>query len=249
MPDSDRIDLQPGFSFAQFRRVTPVNEASLFDHILDRNAECITVKRRHIATENLTRIFNATFKLSNAKGFRAMNLRDLCRESGLSMGGLYGYLQSKDQLSAMIEDVIRYLCEMLPVWFCEVADPLDRFEAVLRGHIYLSEMLHPWFLFVFMEARSLPAAQKREAKNSEQCIQAHLAELLAQDGRLCAMDGQLLAGHAMDGQLLAGHALALAQDWHLKRWKYRAAKQQVDAFADSVMALVRARVAAGSVDL
>lgn len=238
MPDSDRIDLPPGFSFAQFRRVTPVNEASLYGYILDRNAERITVKRRPTATENLAHIFNATFKLSSAQGFRAMNLRELCRESGLSMGGLYGYLQSKDQLSAMIEDVIRYLCEMLPVWFCEVADPLDRFEAVLRGHIFLSEMLHPWFLFVFMEARSLPTAQKREAKNSEQGIQAHLADMLAEDGRLSAADGQLLAGHA----------LALAQDWHLKRWKYRAAKQPVDAFADSVMALVRARAVAGSAD-
>jgi hypothetical protein len=37
-----------------------------------------------------------------------MSLRDLCKEAGLSMGGLHGYIGTKDDLAAMIEDVVRY---------------------------------------------------------------------------------------------------------------------------------------------
>ena len=36
-------------------------------------------------------------------GFDAMSLRDLSRESGLSMGALYSYFTSKDDLLSMIQ--------------------------------------------------------------------------------------------------------------------------------------------------
>lgn len=229
------LSLPPDFKFAEFCRVSPIDESSLWGLILERNAKWITVKNQESVLENLPKIFAATFRLANRAGFQAMTLRDLCRETGLSMGGLYGYLKSKDQLSAMIEDVIRYISEMLPEWFSAVADPLDRVESVLRGHIFLSELLQPWFFFVYLEARSLPATQRREAKASEQSIENQLAAMIAALGCLSARDGQLLAAHA----------LAVVQDWHLKRWKYRAGKIAIDAFADSVVELVRARLRTG----
>ena len=40
-----------------------------------------------MAVKNLVKIFKATLKLANRKGFHAMSLRDLCAESGMSMGG------------------------------------------------------------------------------------------------------------------------------------------------------------------
>lgn len=234
MPTTPQVlALPPTFSCADFRRVTPVNEANLWGLIFDRNAEAIRVKRRDTALENLERIFAATFRLANASGFQAMTLRDLCRETGMSMGGLYSYIANKDLLSAMIDDVIRYLCEMLPEWFSGIADPLDRVEAVLRGHLFLSEMLHPWFFFMYLETRTLPTAQRREAMASELGLEKHMAQMLATQPHLSAAQSQLLASHA----------LAMVQDWHLKQWKYAAAGVTVDAFADSVVALVRARVA------
>ncbi|MBK6638660.1 MAG: TetR/AcrR family transcriptional regulator [Rhodocyclaceae bacterium] len=224
--------LPRGFHFDAFRRISPVNEDCLLDTIFARTPHHISVKRRAPALANLQKIFSATFCLANQRGFGAMNLRDLCRESGLSMGGLYGYLQSKDQLSAMIEDVIRYLCEQLPGWFDHISDTTDQVEAILRAHIYLSEMLHPWFFFVYLEARTVPTAQRKQAIAAELAIESHLARLLGQESRL---------SNAQD-RLLAAHAMALIQDWHLKRWKYRREKISIDAFADSVIALVRARL-------
>ena len=226
------LPLPPCFTCADFRRVAPMDEASLWGLIFERNADAIQVKRRDAAMDNLPKIFAATFRLANSSGFQAMTLRDLCRETGLSMGGLYSYIASKDMLSAMIEDVIRYICDMLPEWFGAIPDPLDRVEAILRGHLFLSEMLHAWFFFMYMETRSLPPAQRRESMASELGIEKHLAQLLATQSPL----------NAAESQLLASHALSLVQDWHLKRWKYSAADVSVDTFANSVVALVRARM-------
>ncbi|MBC7502972.1 MAG: TetR/AcrR family transcriptional regulator [Herminiimonas sp.] len=227
------IDTLPvNFTLAEFRKVTPINELNIWDCLLERNGERISVKRRDTARDNLQRILISTFGLANTVGFRAMTLRDLCRETGMSMGGLYGYIQNKDQLAAMIEDMVRYVSGMLPDWFRHLPSPLDQVECMVRAHIYFAEILQPWLFFVFLESRTLAPAQRKVAKASELTTHEHIATLLESTGNLTAAEAFLLAAHCM----------ALAQDWHVKRWKFRSTPVCVDEFADSVVQLIRARV-------
>lgn len=221
------------FDFEQFQRMTPLNGDTIWEYLVERHAERIGVKRRKPALENMEKIFVATFRLANEVGFRAMSLRDLCRETGLSMGGLYGYIESKDQLAEMIEDVVRHSTYALPRMFAHVAEPGARLESLVRGTIYLSEILQPWFYFVYMDSRVLNAEQRGMAKASEMSIQAYLTGLL----------DSLERRPAGDTTLLAGHILAMFQDWYVKRWKYRAAKVSVDDFADSVIQFMRSHLA------
>lgn len=229
--------MQPHFDFDQFQAMTPLDAANIWAYLLDRNAERITVKRRKPALENLERIFNATFKLANDVGFRSMTLRDLCQETGLSMGGLYGYISSKDQLAEMIEDVVRHATHEVPLLFASLSDPLDRLEALIRSSIYMSEILQPWFYFVFMDSRVLQPAQRHTAKNSELYVQSLFADVIAE------LPG-LPAGGA---ELVAAHIMASFQDWYVKRWKYRAADITPDRFADSVVRMARGYLAAPAV--
>ncbi|MCU6498344.1 TetR/AcrR family transcriptional regulator [Rugamonas sp. A1-17] len=221
------------FDFQQFQAMTPLDGANVWAYLLDHNAERITVKRRKPALENLERIFRATFKLANDVGFRAMNLRDLCQETGLSMGGLYGYISNKDQLAEMIEDVVRHATHEMPRLSDDVADPLDKLEALIRASIYVSEILQPWFYFVFMDSRVLQAAQRTTAKESELYVQALFADVIA----------QIPQRPEGSPELQAAHIMAMFQDWYVKRWKYRAADVGPDQFADSAVRLMRAYLA------
>lgn len=219
----------PGFLFADFRKASYIDADSVFELVLTRHSHRMTVRRASAAAENLRRIVDATFRIANKTGFAAMSLRDLSRESGLSMGGLYGYIKTKDDLAAMIEDVVRYSSTAIPTWFADWHDPAERLEATLRGHIYLSELLHPWFYFVFMDSRVLSPWQKAVAKSADIHFQQELVQMLR------AAD----LGHGADADLFASHCLNLAQDWYVKRWKYAQMRVKVDDFADSVCAMIR----------
>ncbi|WP_426209596.1 TetR/AcrR family transcriptional regulator [Massilia sp. TWP1-3-3] len=220
------------FDFDQFQTMTPLNGETIWAYLVDRHAERIGVKRRKPALENMEKIFVATFRLANEVGFRAMSLRDLCRETGLSMGGLYGYIEGKDQLAEMIEDVVRQTTYELPRMFAHIEDPRERLESLVRGTIYLSEILQPWFYFVYMDSRVLHFDQRNMAKNSELSIQTLIAQLL----------DELRPLPEGNTTLIAAHILALFQDWYLKRWKYKAAKVSVDEFADSVSLFLRSHL-------
>jgi AcrR family transcriptional regulator len=222
------------FDFQQFQAVTPLDGVNIWAYLLDRYADRITVKRRKPALENLEKIFNATFKLANEVGFRTMNLRDLCGETGLSMGGLYGYISSKDQLAEMIEDVVRHATHEVPKMYTDISDPLDRLEALIRASIYVSETLQPWFYFVFMDSRVLQAEQRSTAKESEMYVQALFADVIA----------QLPSRPPGSPDLMAAHIMAMFQDWYVKRWKYRAADVTPDRFADSAVRMMRGYLSA-----
>ncbi|HEY0062642.1 MAG TPA: helix-turn-helix domain-containing protein [Telluria sp.] len=220
------------FDFEQFQGMSSLNGETIWAYLVDRHADRIGVKRRKPALENMERIFGATFRLANEVGFRAMSLRDLCRETGLSMGGLYGYIDSKDQLAEMIEDVVRHATFELPRMFAHLSAPQDRLEALVRGTIYLSEILQPWFYFVYMDSRVLNHEQRGMAKNSELSVQTTIAGIL----------DELQPPPPGNTTLLSAHIVATFQDWYIKRWKYRAAKVHVDDFADSVVLLMRSHL-------
>ena len=218
------LDLPPRFAFADFKRSSPLDIRSVVELVLSRHGDRMTVKRLVAARDNLHKIFDATFKIANKVGFAGMTLRDLCRETGLSMGGLYGYFRSKDELADIIEDVVRFLAGEIPSWFEHVDDPRLQLDHTLRAHLFLSELLHPWFFFVFMESRLLSASQRAVARSAELHIQTAMATFITAAG----VSEPTRAG------LLAAHLLASIQDWHLKRWKYKQLMVTVDAFAESV---------------
>lgn len=227
------LELPPRFTFAQFKRVNPIPPDTLWELVYTRNAHTIKVKRVPAVLGNLRSIFEATFCLGNQVGFGAMTLRDLSQASGLSMGGLYGYLQSKDDLAAMIEDLIRHIGRAIPSWFEQKAlSPLERVDCSLRAHLFLSELLQPWFYFVFMESRVLGAEQRKVARAADVDFQAAIGEQIA---RLPNMSSR-------QAFLLASHLQSVAQDWYVKRWKYRAEKITVDGFANSLSDLIEARL-------
>ena len=220
------------FSFAQFKRVAPIQPDTLWELVYTRNAHNIKVKRASAAVGNLQKIIEATFHLANQMGFSAMSLRDLTQATGLSMGGLYGYLQSKDDLAAMIEDLIRHIAREIPSWFEQASTPMERIDSSLRAHIFMSELLQPWFYFVFMESRVLEAEQRQVAKAAELDFQSAIAAQIVQIGDLDQRQAFLLAAHLQ----------SLTQDWYVKRWKYKSEKITADEFANSLSTLLVSRL-------
>lgn len=112
---------------------------------------------------------------------------------------------------AMIEDVIRFTSAANPIWFSAQPTALDRLDSTLRGHIFISELLRPWFYFVFMELRTLSASQKTIARYSEMSFQDELSRLYIEAGLT----------YEENAHLRAAHCVALIQDWYVKRWKYQ----------------------------
>ncbi|HQM21750.1 MAG TPA: helix-turn-helix domain-containing protein, partial [Deltaproteobacteria bacterium] len=89
--------------FETFRKSVQLSKEDISRELLAENRDRIKIKKEKVAVRNLVKIMDAALAISNVKGFASMSLRDLSSEAGLSMGALYSYISSKEELLDMIQ--------------------------------------------------------------------------------------------------------------------------------------------------
>jgi AcrR family transcriptional regulator len=218
--------------YAKFQRIVAALNQEVLQETFAHHRAAIRVKKEATAVKNLGRIFDAVLDIANRKGFQAMSMRDLSNTSGLSMGALYSYFTSKDELLEMLQDHGRTIAtRIMDQMISTESDPTERLRTAIRTHLYLSEAMQPWFYFSYMEAKSLSKTERDKAISSELYTEKVLEDLLREGGEAGAFVPR-------DYRLAASIMKAMLQDWYLKRWKYSMRRISVDRYADFVLEFV-----------
>lgn len=215
--------------FEEFRKMITVSREERYLETLSENRESIQIKKEKTIIKNLEKIFKATLKISNQKGFQAMTMRDLSQEAGISLGALYAYFKSKDDLLGMLQNQRRaFIRRALENEMEKEAGTAFKLRAMIRTHLFLSELMQPWFYFSFMEAKNLNPEERKKAIDSDLWTERLLEGLLVR-GR----EEKVFLDR--DPGLTAEAIKAMLQDWYLKRSKFRIS---VDQYAGFVIELV-----------
>lgn len=221
-------------TFEQFQGRVNLDGQGICRQVLARNREAIQVKKEQTALKNLEKIFAAVLKISSTKGFSAMTMRDLSRETQMSAGALYAYFSSKEDLLEMMQHHRRALVsQILDQHVDPAAAAPAQMDALVRTHLYLSEMMQPWFYFSYMEAKNFSKSQRNAAVAASRFTENRLADLIRHGQQTGAFK-------PCDPLLAAGLIQAILQDWYLKRAKHARRGVTVDGYADFVLAVVQA---------
>ena len=227
----------PENNFSQFRKMALLSMEEICTDIFRENQHRIKIKKEAVAVRNLVNIFHTTLQISNEKGFQTMSLRDLSRASGLSMGALYSYFSSKDELLEMIQNQgRRIILKILSQRINPESPPSEQLQTAIRTHLYLTEVLQPWFYFSYMEAKNLKKEQRKKAIESDLVTEEMIMGILESG----VEKGEFAVADTM---LTAAVIKALLQDWYLKRWKYSRRQVTVQAYSDFIVGFVEASVA------
>ena len=196
------------------------------------NPGIFQIKKEKTISKNLERIFAAALKISNQKGYHAMSMRDLSREAQLSIGALYNYFSGKEELLEMMQRHRRTITsQILTSTIAAEKTPLAKLRAAIRSHLYLSEVMQPWFYFSYMEAKNIGRKERRAAVQGELNTEQMFADIISmgRDQGVFVTD---------NSQLTASLIKAMIQDWYLKRAKYARRQIDVEAYARFVIAFI-----------
>lgn len=223
-------------TYQEFRNIVEVSMEKICRAVFHENRDSIKIKKEEVAVKNLINIFNTTLELSNTLGFQAMSLRDLSRESGLSMGALYSYFTGKDELAKIIQEQGRRIIgDILKEQVEKGESPRERLQIAIRAHLFLNEVMQKWFYFSFMEARNLSRAEQKLAIESELVTESMFIDIIE-----CGIArGSFRVSNTV---LTASTIKAMLQDWYLKRWKYLRRKVSVEEYADFIISLIESFV-------
>jgi AcrR family transcriptional regulator len=114
------------------------------------------VRDRQLVTQRHDEIFRAASKVFISRGYHQATVREIAREAGLSLGGLYAYIKTKedilylvfDKLTTTLRDNMRHAIE-------GIDDPVEQIRAALRADVETTEELQDEVLLMYQETKSL----------------------------------------------------------------------------------------------
>lgn len=216
-------------NYADFVKLVKTSREDIYLRTFEENRERILVKKEATVVRNMEKIFDATLRISNRKGFQAMTMRDLSGETGLSMGALYSYFPSKEKLLEILQKQHRQVARRIfETCVGDIEGAQAKLRAAIRAHLFLSEIMQPWFYFSFMETKNLVQPERDRTIAGDNYTDGMFAEILRQ-----GQEEGAFVRH--DQQLAACVIKAVLQDWYLKRKKYAKQNINVDDYARFVL--------------
>lgn len=229
--------------FALFKKSVPIKSQDIWPAFYHLNKNKIQVQKEIVAIEKLRTIVKATFKLSNQKGFSLMSLRDLSNATDMSMGSLYNYIGSKSQLAEMIHQFLPHIFDTcIGDQIKGSESPDSKLEKLIRGHVFISEALQPWFFFAFMETKHLSRNVKEIAKENELKSEALMESFISQ-----AIEENIY--RPCNLFLTSMMIKALLQNWYVKHAKYKASNVSCEDYLEYLVASVRKQLVGKSKNL
>ncbi len=184
------------------------------------------VKNPDLVERRRRQIVDAAAKLFIAQGFHKTTTRQIARAAGVSIGSLYEYVASK-------EDVLYLVCEFIHKEVERgVAEAMQRttvgkevLAEVIREYFLVCHRMSDFILLIYQETRSLPAVWRKRVLENELRITGVLVEVLAglaDGGDLPAMSSEKL-------EMVAHNITVLGHMWTFRRW-YMARRYSIDDY-------------------
>lgn len=219
--------------YAEFRSRIDALKTEICLEIYRSHQDRIKVKKEAVAVTRLAGIFDHALEISNRFGFQAMSVRDLSEATGISMGALYSYIESKDLLLQMILKLGRLAVHRVLTLPEDLQGAHERLRWLLRTQLYLHDAMQPWFYFSYMESKHFGREERERSIEGELTTERILKSCLEQGREEGVFEVE-------DTSLCAALIKPILQDWYLKPWKYRRRHIDVETYADHVIDFVEA---------
>ena len=172
-----------------------------------KNPELVEKRRRQIA--------EAAVKLFIENGFHKTTTRQIAQATGFSIGSLYEYVASKEDVLYLVCDSIHREVERLVTdTMAKASGGRDALAQVIREYFLVCDRMSDFILLIYQETRSLPAQWQKRVLENELRITGLFVEVLAR----IAETGQLPNLDEGSIEMLAHNISVLGHMWTFRRW-------------------------------
>ena len=172
-----------------------------------KNPELVERRRRQIA--------DSAVQLFIRNGFHKTTTRQISQAAGFSIGSLYEYIASKEDILYLVCDSIHTEVERLVTQIMSRAGGgVEALTEVIREYFLVCDRMSDFILLIYQETRSLPAQWQQRVLENELRITGLFIEVLARiaaTGDLPELDDESI-------ELAAHNISVLGHMWTFRRW-------------------------------
>ncbi len=186
------------------------------------------VKNKALVEQRRRQIVDAAVNLFIENGFHKTTTRQIARAAGISIGSLYEYIATKEDVLYLVCDAIHAEIER------GVADALQRankgknpLAEVIREYFMVCHQMNDHILLIYQETQSLPRKWQRVVLENEIRITGIFTGVLA--ALTASGDLPTMAPRQLD--LVAHNISVLGHMWTFRRW-FLANHYRIDDYID-----------------
>lgn len=114
------------------------------------------VRNRQLIDQRHDQIFRAASRVFISRGFHRATVREIAEEAGLSLGSLYSYIWTKEDILYLVfEKLTTTLRENIRRAIDGIEDPAEQMRAALRADLKTTEQYQDEILLMYQESKSL----------------------------------------------------------------------------------------------
>ncbi|WP_077602287.1 TetR/AcrR family transcriptional regulator [Oceanobacillus sojae] len=170
-----------------------------------------SVKDQELVMRRRKQIIEGAMRLFKEKGFHRTTTREIAKESGFSIGTLYEYIRTK-------EDVLFLVCEFVHDQVRDqlsatisVDNPSDEsLRQAIRQYLYFMDTIQPEILMLYQETKSLNKEKRKFVLEQERKVVGMMEDLLA----VCLQDKL----SSKEIYFLANNIVVSGHMWCFRRW-------------------------------
>jgi len=183
------------------------------------------VKDRRLVEARRLQIIEAAVGLFTAQGFHKTTTRQIAAEASLSVGSLYEYVRSKEDILYLVCDHIHAAVESrLKATMSRARTGRQALEQAVAAYFAVCDDLSDDILLIYQEAKSLTPEARAFVLDNEVRLTGLFEDIL----RRGSADGSLkVAEEAVS--LMAHNIAVLGHMWTFRRW-YLARRYSLDEF-------------------
>jgi AcrR family transcriptional regulator len=173
------------------------------------------VKNRQLVQRRRRQIIDAAVQLFIENGFHRSTTRQIARAAGISIGALYEYVASKEDILYLVCDAIHQETESrVAAAMARATAGRNSLAEVIREYFMVCHRMSDHILLIYQETQSLPPKWRKRVLENEVRITGIFVSVLARlisSGELPEMDE-----HSVE--LVAHNISVLGHMWTFRRW-------------------------------
>lgn len=175
------------------------------------NTEIISsVKDERLIEKRRKQMIQGAITLFKKKGFHKTTTREIAKESGFSIGTLYEYIRTKEDVLFLVVDAIYGEVQSRLTTMVNLEEPsLEHLMTIIESYFRVVDDMQEEIIIMYQEVKSLKKPTQEYVLQKER----DMVDMLKQVILTCAPNV-----HKEDADLLANNIFVQGHMWGFRRW-------------------------------
>lgn len=172
------------------------------------------IKDSTLVNRRRIQIAETSVELFVKKGYHQTTVREIARSSGMSMGALYDYIRTKEDILFLVCDHIHStVSRKLKETLFEEKNALDNLKDAIREYFKIIDEIQNYMILLYQETKSLNKKARKYIFKAEEELIGIFKSILNR----CIEEKSIVLDKS-DVNLVAHNIMVTGQMWAFRRW-------------------------------